>query len=114
MLPGPYTSGQGPHRPPRADPSPRALASGAAPQDSFSSHQAERRKKSVLQRFLEKPAVADVPCLSRGATSCSREVVEREPAGRKQQATSFSREGSAFLEQCLPLGIGFQKWHRDL
>ena len=69
MFPGPYTSGQGPHGPPRADPSPGALASGSAPQDSFSPHQAERRKKSVLQRFLEKPAIADGPCLSRGATS---------------------------------------------
>ena len=69
MLPGPYTSGQRPHVPPRADPSPGALASGSAPQDSFSPHQAERRKTSVLQRFLEKPAIADVPCLSRGATS---------------------------------------------
>lgn len=119
MLPGPYTSGQRPHVPPRADPSPGALASGSAPQDSFSPHQAERRKTSVLQRFLEKPAIADVPCLSRGATSLLQRssgegASGEEAAGTHSQAASFSREGSAFLEQFLPLGIGFQKWHRDL
>ena len=75
---------------------------------SLSPHQAERRKKTVLPRFLEKPAIADVPCLSRGATSLlQRSSGEgaggEEAAGTHSRAASFPREGSAFLEQFLPL-----------
>lgn len=70
----------------------RASRSGAAPQDSFSSHWAERRKKSVLQRFLESLQLQMCPACPEGPLA--QRSSGEEPAGRKQQATSF-REGSA-------------------
>lgn len=112
MLPGPVHKWAGATRATQSRPLSQSpgiwVCSAGLCHRSLSPHQAERRKKSVLPRFLEKPAIADVPCLSRGATSLLQRssgegASGREAAGTHSQAASFPRGGSAFLEQFLPL-----------